>query len=222
MTIRFAKLAANVAIGAAVMAYVGLASAAEAIKIGVSGPFTGGSSSMGVSMRDGVKLAVDEINKAGGVIGRPLQIVERDDEAKNERGVQIAQELINKEKVTATVGFINTGVALASQRFYQEAKIPVMNNVATGSIVTRQFDDQPENYIFRNAAHDSIQAPMIVEEAVTRRGFKKVAILADSTNYGQLGRADLEKALEIKGVKAVAVEKFNVKDVDMTAQLLKA
>jgi branched-chain amino acid transport system substrate-binding protein len=61
-----------------------------------------------------------------------------------------------------------------------------------------------------------------VEEAITRRGFKKVAILADSTNYGQLGRDDLEKALAAKGVKAVAVEKFNVKDVDMTAQLLKA
>jgi branched-chain amino acid transport system substrate-binding protein len=177
---------------------------------------------MGVSMRDGVKLAVEEINKAGGVIGRPLQIVERDDEAKNERGVQIAQELINKEKVAVTVGFINTGVALASQRFYQEAKIPVMNNVATGSLVTHQFDDQPENYIFRNAAHDSIQAPMIVDEAITRRGFKKVAILSDSTNYGQLGRSDLEKALELKGVKAVAVEKFNIKDVDMTPQLLKA
>src|SRR4051812_9219701 len=177
---------------------------------------------MGVSMRDGVRLAVDEINKAGGVLGRPLQVVERDDEAKNERGVQIAQELINKERVTATVGYINTGVSLASQRFFQEAKIPVMNNVSTGSVVTHQFDDQPENYIFRNSAHDSIQAPMIVEEAITRRGFKKVAILADSTNYGQLGRADLEKALESKGVKPVAVEKFNIKDVDMTAQLLKA
>ena len=196
--------------------------AAEPIKIGVSGPFTGGSSSMGVSMRDGVRLATDDINKAGGVLGRQLVLVERDDEAKNERGVQIAQELISKEKVAATVGFINTGVALAAQRFYQEAKIPVMNNVATGSLVTHQFDDQPENYIFRNAAHDSIQAPMIVEEAITRRNFKKVAILADSTNYGQLGRADLEKALDLKGIKPVAVEKFNVKDVDMTAQLLKA
>jgi branched-chain amino acid transport system substrate-binding protein len=200
----------------------GLAYAADPIKIGVSGPFTGGSSSMGVSMRDGVRMAVEEINKAGGVMGRQLQIIERDDEAKNERGVQIAQELINKEKVVATVGYINTGVALASQRFYQEAKIPVMNNVATGSIVTRQFTDQAENYIFRNAAHDSIQAPMIVEEAIGRRGFKKVAILADSTNYGQLGREDLEKALALKNVKAVAVEKFNVKDVDMTPQLLKA
>ena len=196
--------------------------AADPIKIGVSGPFTGGSSSMGVSMRDGVRLAAQEINKNGGVLGRQIQLVERDDEAKNERGVQIAQELINREKVAATVGFINTGVALAAQRFYQDAKIPVMNNVATGSVITQQFKDQPENYVFRNAAHDSIQAPMIVEEAITRRGFKKVAILADSTNYGQLGRADLEKALELKGIKPVAVEKFNIKDVDMTAQLLKA
>ena len=207
---------------AALAASTTLVLAADPIKIGVNGPFTGGSSSMGVSMRDGVRLAVDEINKAGGVLGRQLVLVERDDEAKNERGVQIAQELINKEKVVAAVGYINTGVALASQRFFQEAKIPVMNNVATGSLVTHQFDDQPENYIFRNAAHDSIQAPMIVEEAITRRGFKKVAILADSTNYGQLGRADLEKALELKGIKAVAVEKFNIKDVDMTPQLLKA
>ena len=199
----------------------GSAFAADPIKIGVDGPFTGGSSSMGVSMRDGVRLATEEINKAGGVLGRQIQLVERDDEAKNERGVQIAQELINKEKVVATVGYINTGVGLASQRFFQEAKIPVMNNVATGSLLTHQFDDQPENYIFRNSAHDSIQAPMIAEEAV-KRGSKKVAILADSTNYGQLGRADLEKALALKGIKPVAQEKFNIKDVDMTAQLLKA
>ncbi len=216
------KFTAKILAGLALATSISAAFAADPIKIGVSGPFTGGSSSMGVSMRDGVRLATEEINKAGGVLGRPLQLIERDDEAKNERGVQIAQELINKEKVAATVGFINTGVALASQRFYQEAKIPVMNNVATGTLVTQQFKDQPENYIFRNAAHDSIQAPMIVEEAITRKGYKKVAILADSTNYGQLGRADLEKALELKGIKAVAVEKFNIKDVDMTAQLLKA
>jgi branched-chain amino acid transport system substrate-binding protein len=215
---RFTKIA--LALASASLATLSLA--ADPIKIGVDGPFTGGSSSMGVSMRDGVRLAVEEINKAGGLLGRPLQVVERDDEAKNERGVQIAQEFVNKEKVAAVVGYINTGVALASQRFLQEAQIPVMNNVATGSLVTHQFDDKPDNYIFRNAAHDSIQAPMIVEEAIARRGFKKVAILADSTNYGQLGRQDLEKALELKGIKPVAVEKFNIKDVDMTAQLLKA
>jgi len=192
------------------------------IKFGVSGPFTGGSSSMGVSMRDGVRLATQEINAAGGINGNKIVLVERDDEAKNERGVQIAQELINNEKVVATLGYINTGVALASQRFYQEAKIPVMNNVATGTLITKQFPNAPENYVFRNGAPDVIQAPMIAKEAVEKRGLKKVAILADSTNYGQLGREDLEKALKTYGVTPVATEKFNIGDVDMTSQLLKA
>jgi len=216
-------------VAAALTAGVGLflpgaGDAAEPIKIGVSGPFTGGSSPMGVSMRDGVKLACAEINAAGGVLGRQIQLVERDDEAKNERGVQITQELINKEHVVADVGFINTGVALASQRFYEEAKIPVINNVATGSKITHQFEppEFADSYVFRTSAHDTIQSAMIVEEAIGRRKFTKVAILADSTNYGQLGREDLEKALDKRGIKPVAVEKFNIKDVDMTSQLLKA
>jgi branched-chain amino acid transport system substrate-binding protein len=196
----------------------------QPIKVGLTGPYTGGSASMGVSMRDGAKLAAAEINKAGGVMGRPLLLIERDEEAKNEVGVQVAQELINKEQVVATLGFINTGVALASQRFYQEAEIPVLNNVATGSLITQQFLPPKEkaNYIFRFSANDTIQSAMIVDEAIGRRGFKAPAILADSTNYGQLGRADLEAALAKKGVKAVAVEKFNIGDTDMTAQLLRA
>ncbi len=210
----------GVAIAAALSTY---AFAADPIRIGVSGPFTGGSSPMGVSMRDGVKLAVSEINSKGGVLGRQIELVERDDEAKNERGVQIAQELINKEKVVATVGFINTGVSLASQRFYQDAKIPVMNNVATGSIVTKQFlpPEYADNYVFRTSANDTIQSGMIVDEVVKRK-YTKVAILADSTNYGQLGKDDVVKTLAIKGLTAVAIEKYNIKDVDMTAQLLKA
>ena len=198
--------------------------AADPIKIGVSGPFTGGSASMGVSMRDGVKLAVDEINKAGGVLGRQLVTVERDDEAKNEVGVQVSQELISKEHVVAAVGFINTGVALAATRFYEEAEIPVFDNVATGSAVTKQFlpPDYEQNYVFRNAANDTIQSAMIVDQAIDKQHFTKPAILADSTNYGQLGRQDLEAALAKKNIKPVAEEKFNIGDVDMTAQLLKA
>ncbi|NGZ84662.1 ABC transporter substrate-binding protein [Duganella aceris] len=217
MNFKLKLLVAGMALG-----FAASSQAADPIKIGVAGPFTGGSAPMGVSMRDGVKLAAAEINAKGGVLGRQIQLIERDDEAKNERGVQIAQELINKEKVAATVGYINTGVALASQRFYQEAKIPVMNNVATGSIITQQFAKEPENYIFRNSANDQIQSHMIIKEAVDNRKFKKVAILADSTNYGQLGREDLEKALAEKKMTAVAIEKYNIKDVDMTAQLLKA
>lgn len=212
-------------LGATALATFGFvpANAAEPIKIGVTGPYTGGSSSMGVSMRDGARLAAAEINKAGGVMGRQLLLVERDDEAKNEVGAQVAQELINKEKVVAALGFINTGVALAAQRFYQEAEVPVFNNVATGTVITNQFKapDYDSNYVFRNSAYDVLQAGMMADEAIAR-GYKKIAILADSTNYGQLGREDLEKWLAGKSVKPVVVEKFNIKDVDMTAQLLKA
>lgn len=198
--------------------------AAEPIKIGVSGPFTGGSAPMGVSMRDGVKLAAAEINRNGGILGRQIELIERDDQADNSRGIQVTQELINREHVIAALGFINTGVSLAAQRFYEEAKIPVINNVATGSIVTKQFlpPQYPDNYVFRTSANDTIQSAMIVNDAIVKRKFTKVAILADSTNYGQLGREDLEKALAAKGIKPVAEEKFNIKDVDMTAQLLKA
>ncbi|MGR9884725.1 ABC transporter substrate-binding protein, partial [Escherichia coli] len=93
-------------------------------------------------------------------------------------------------------------------------------NVATGTKVTQQFP--APGYIFRNSANDTIQSAMIVEEAVGRQKFTKVAILADSTNYCQLGKDDLTKALAAKGITPVAVEKFNVKDTDMTAQILKA
>jgi len=216
------KIFRTIALSSVALAVASMSLAADNIKIGLQGPLTGGSSPMGVSMRDGAKLAVTEINAHGGLLGRKIEMIERDDEAKNERGVQIAQELINKEKVVATVGYINSGVSLASQRFYQEAKIPVMNNVATATTITQQFADQPQNYVFRNSANDTIQSTLIVEEVIGRRKYTKVAILADSTNYGQLGRADLEKALAVKGITAVATEKYNIKDVDMTPQLLKA
>jgi branched-chain amino acid transport system substrate-binding protein len=198
--------------------------AAEPIRIGVSGPFTGGSGPMGISMRDGIRLAVAEINAAGGLLGRPVQLVERDDDASNERGVQVAQELINREKIVAGLGIVNTGVALASQRFYQQARIPMITTVATGTVVTKQFvpPQYPDNFIFRVSANDSLQAEMIVEDAVDRRGIRKVAIIHDTTNYGQLGREDVERALERRSLKPAAVERYNLRDVDMTPQLLRA
>jgi len=200
------------------------ASAIEPIRIGVSGPFTGGSNPMGIAMRDGIRLAAREINEAGGILGRPVLLVERDDEARPERGAQVVQELINQEKIVAGLGIVNTGVALASQRFYQQAHIPMITSVATGSIITKQFlpPQYPDNYIFRASAPDTVQAAMIVEEAVVRQRLRKLAIFHDSTNYGQLGREDLERALERHGIRPVAVERFNIRDVDMTPQLARA
>jgi len=190
------------------------------IKIGVSGPFTGRFSLMGISMRNGVKLAADEINKASGILKRSIELVEQDDEDNLKNVVNVSNKLIDVP-VIATIGFINSFLALVATKFYQNAKIPVIIAGATLNKITQQFlpPNYEDNYIFRVAATDSIQAQMIVEEAVTKRGFKKIAIL---TSYGYGSELMLEKALATKGIKPVSKENFKFGVVDMTAQLLKA
>ncbi|HET9599709.1 MAG TPA: ABC transporter substrate-binding protein [Anaeromyxobacteraceae bacterium] len=203
---------------------------ADAVKIAITGPFTGGSAPMGASMRDGAKLAIGEINAAGGldVGGKKLKIevVERDDEAKNERGALIGQELASMPDLAGVIGSVNTGVVLAGDKHLQEKGITKIITPAAGSASMTQWagpNGPKQLSIFRFAAHDGIQAAMVVEEAI-RRGFTKVALLHDSTNYGVSGRDDLVKQIKQQGDKlqVVATEKFNIGDKDMTAQLLRA
>jgi branched-chain amino acid transport system substrate-binding protein len=196
--------------------------AADPIKIGVYGPFSGGSSPMGLSMRNGVRLAADEINAKGGVLGRKIELVDRDDQAVNERGAQVMQDLVSNEKVAAVLGPINTGVALASYKYPMEAKIPLLINVSAGAPVNELFKDFPDNYVFRIAAGDPIQAEMIVSEGVDKRKFKKVALLCDDTNYGQNGRQKMEDAIATRKITPVYIGKFKIKDTDMTPQLQEA
>ncbi|HEY2027463.1 MAG TPA: ABC transporter substrate-binding protein, partial [Gemmatimonadaceae bacterium] len=211
-----------IALGATACNKGGDGGSGDAIKVGVYGPFTGGSSPMGASMRDGVRLAAEEINANGGVLGKKIQLVERDDQATNERGAQVMQDLISNEKVSAVLGPINTGVALASYKYPMQAKIPMIINVSAGAPVNELFKDNPDNYVFRIAASDNIQAQMIVNEAVQTRGLKKVALLCDDTNYGQNGCKKMTEALAAKGITPVSVGKFKLKDTDMTPQLQEA
>ncbi len=194
------------------------------VRIGVSGPFSGPSAPMGLSMRDGIRIAAAEINAGGGVLGRRVELVERDDEARNELGAQIVRDFINRERVVAGLGIVNTGVALASQRHYQTARIPVITSVATGTLITRQFQppEFAENYVFRVSANDTLQAEVIADEAVRRRGFERLAILHDATNYGVLGSADLSAALRQQGVEPVVIERFQLRQTDMSPHLERA
>jgi len=202
--------------------------AADSIKLAITGPFTGGSAPMGASMRDGAKLAISEINNAGGVqVGAAkmkIEVIERDDEAKNERGALIAQELASTAGLCGVIGSVNTGVVLAGDRHLQEKGITKIITPAAGSAsMTQWVGKAPELSIFRFAAHDGIQAAMVVEEAINRK-FTKVAIFHDATNYGVSGRDDLQREIKKQGDKlqVVATEKFNIGDKDMTAQLLRA
>ena len=196
--------------------------AQDTIKIGVYSPFSGGSSPMGLSMRDGVRLAAEEINAAGGVLGKPIQLVERDDQAVNERGAQVVQELISSEKVVAILGPTNTGVAKASYRYPLAARIPLLINISAGAPVNEVFKENPDNYIFGFRANDFLQAEMIVTTAIDKLGLTPVALLADETSYGQGGREKMEAALARRNVTSVYTGKFKIKDTDMTPQLQQA
>jgi branched-chain amino acid transport system substrate-binding protein len=200
------------------------ASAAEPIRIAVTGPYSGPSSPMGQSMLAGVRLAISEMNLGGGLLGRQLVLVEKDDKGDPATGKQVVEEAIRQDKVVAGLGFINTGVALASLKTYQEARLPVIVNVATGSTVARQFlpPTVQESYVFRNSASDDIQAAMIVREAVKRGRYNKLAIFHDSTPYGEQGRDQLTRELAALELKPVAVESFAPGTKDLAANLQRA
>ena len=198
-----------------------LADSAE-IKIGVYGPFTGGTAPNGLSMRHALELAVTEINATGGILGKKVTLVERDDESKNERGAQVIQELLDKEGVQFIIGPGNTGVADASTRYSNLKKVPQIMTATSSAKANELFKDFPENYIFRFGINDDVQSNIIIREAITARKFTHPAILCDDTNFGQAGRAKLEKNLEAMKVKPVYVGKFKIKDTDMTAQVQQA
>ena len=201
----------------------------DTVKIALTGPFSGGSAPMGTSARDGAKLAIAEINAAGGIqVGAKklkIEVIERDDEAKNERGALIAQELAAMSDLSGVIGTVNTGVCIAGDKHLQEKGITKIICPAAGSASMTQWSKAgvKDNSIFRFAAYDGIQAAMVVEEAINRK-FTKVAVVFDSTNYGVSGRDDMLEQIKKQGNKleVVAQEKFNIGDKDMTAQLLRA
>ncbi|MBK7898082.1 MAG: ABC transporter substrate-binding protein [Azonexus sp.] len=197
---------------------------ADPVRIAVTGPYSGPSAPMGQSMLAGVKLAADEINLGGGLFGRPLELVIKDDKGDPETAKQVSTEAVRQDKVVAAVGFINTGVALAAQKIYQDARVPVINNVATGVKVTRQFiaPEHKENYIFRNSAADGIQAAAVVRDAVDRRKFQKLAIFHDSTPYGEFGKDQLIAELARHQIKPVFVGRFAPGTADMSSLLKEA
>jgi branched-chain amino acid transport system substrate-binding protein len=195
---------------------------AQTIKIGLSGPFTGGSSPMGESMRNGVRLAVEEINGIGGIHGKTIELIERDDQANNETGARIAEEL-TRLKVVATIGVVNTGVGLASIDYYQKAKIPLMIAVSTGTVLTRKFAPPaaPENYIFRVSPTIDLEARLLAAD-LKRKGVIKVAILADSTPYGEAGLTAFAEQARLAGLNLSPPLRFKIGDIAMSSQLQQA
>lgn len=189
------------------------------VRIGVVGPLTGASADFGVPMLNGIQLAVDEINAVGGYLGRPLELVIKDDTASPDQGRKVSQEMLS-EKVVAAIGFCNTGVALKAIDLFQEAKTPIIVPCASGTAITTKYS-APESFIFRVQARDALQAPFMVDDIV-KRGWDKVAIFADKSGYGDGGYNDALAALAAKNLKPVYVARFELGVKDLSAELAAA
>lgn len=214
----FAAMTAGLALACAALP-VQAQSAPQTLRIGVIGPFTGASADFGVPMLNGIKLAVDEINAVGGYLGRPLELVVKDDKANPDEGLVHAKAMVG-EKVAATIGYCNTGVAMKSIDVFQQNKMPLIVPCATGTPVTSTYPAR-DSYIFRTSAKDGIQAPFVVDDIV-RRGWTKVAVFADTTGYGEAGLQDVQKALAAHKIEPVHVARFALGVKDLTQELAAA
>lgn len=211
----FVGLLASVALAGAVHAQTS-SSSAQPLRIGVIGPFTGASADFGVPMLRGIQLAVDEINAVGGYMGRPLQLVVKDDQADPDVGLAQAKAMAG-ENVVATIGYCNTGVAMKALPVFQQGKMPLIVPCSTGTPVTSTYPAQG-SYIFRTSARDAIQAPFVVDDIV-KRGWTKVAVFADTTGYGEAGLKDVKDALAAHKLQPVHVARFALGVKDLTEEL---
>ena len=211
------------AIAAALLAVVATAGAqAQEIKIGYNADQSAsGVAELGIAGRWGFEAAIEDLNKAGGILGRKVVAVIRDDLGAPPKSIQNMTELIDNEKVHAVVGPANSGNALAWLHIPQQRKIPVVVPIATGTEITLRYAKEPQNYLFRVSMVDREQVALLAAYAVKSSKSQKIAIIADSTGYGQGGIKDATEVLALHNVKPVIVEKFGPKDTDMTSQLTK-
>lgn len=204
---------------------MGVGAEEDVIRIGIIGPFSGQSSTdMGESIRGAARVFADEANQLSQLLGKRIVLVEKDDQGKPDVGLERSKELIEKEKVAVAVGFGNYGVVTQAAPLFQSAKVPLIVSAAAGGDITRQqkIPVGSPNYVFRVVGRDALQTKAIFKDILGRSKFKKVAILHDTSPYGQSGKENALEELKQHNLVAAAVESFNVGDSDMRAQLLRA
>ncbi len=191
----------------------------DVIKMGFEGSLTGPKAEWGQSALQGFGIALEEINAKGGILGKKVVSIVRDDEAKPPKGISNVQEMVYKEGMHAMVGPVDSGTALAFIHILQEAKVPMISYCASATKITGKYKNEPKNYIFGNTLMDEYQTRLLIRWASKK--FKKIAFLVNSTGYGQLGLGDYLKRMKELNLEPVAVEKFNTGDQDVTSQLTK-
>lgn len=187
----------------------------DEILVGQFGSLTGSEATFGISSDNGLKLAVDEINSSGGVLGKKIRLITYDDQGKPSEAATVVQKLINKDKVIAVIGEVASSRSKAGAPLCQQNKIPMISPASTNPEVTAIGD-----YIFRVCFIDPFQATVLTKFATNTLKVKKMAILKDVKNAYSTGLADFfEKEFKNAGGEIVEVQSFSSGDKDFKAQL---
>jgi len=194
---------------------------ADKYVIGASFELTGNVANYGKSTLSGFKLAVDQVNKAGGVNGKQLVVVESDNKSEPAESGNSVTKLITQDKVVAVVGPATSGCVFAATPVVTSNKVPLIAPCATAPAITVD-NGQVKEFIFRACFIDPFQGRVMAEFADKTLGVKNVAILHDASSDYSKGLAEVfEKTLNEKGGKVVAKEAFLSKDIDFKAALTK-
>lgn len=196
------------------MGFATPAMAQSEVTIGASAPLTGPRANLGRYFRQGVDLAVSEINKSGGVLGKPLKVVYEDDQADNPNvAINAVNRLVKVDQVTAFFGPHFTVAQMATQKIYCGKAVSITG--ATGDLVTKSGCKT----VIRTRASDSLQARALVEYARSTLKINKIGVISINDDFGNAGAERVLKALSDAGIKPVDVETHNPEEQDFSAQL---
>jgi branched-chain amino acid transport system substrate-binding protein len=185
------------------------------ILIGEYASLTGSEATFGISSDNGLKLAVDEVNSSGGVLGKKIKLITYDDQGKPSEAATVVQKLINKDRVVAIVGEVASSRSKAGAQICQSSKIPMVSPASTNPEVTAIGD-----YIFRVCFIDPFQAEVMSKFAIQSLKIKRVAVLQDVKNAYSTGLAEFfVKKFKEMGGDIVEVQSYQSGDKDFKAQL---
>ena len=193
------------------------AQAQETIKLGLVAAMSGQSAKSGEAIVRGLSLALDEINAKGGLLGKKVELLVRDDESNPAKGVIAARELVQREKVVAFFGGLDTPVSIAIVPFANQSKVPFMGVWAAGTPITR--NGAADNYVFRVSAVDELVDVALVNYAVKKYAAKKPGMILINNPWGESNEKGLKAALAAKNLPFSGVEKFETNDIDLVPQL---
>jgi len=188
--------------------------AQDEIPVGEFASLTGGSASFGQSSHKGTALAIDEINAAGGVLGKKLKLITEDDQSMAGQPATIVRKLISQDKVVAVLGEVASSKSLEAAPICQENKVPMISPASTNPKVTEVGD-----YISRVCFIDPFQGTVMAKFALSK-GWKKVAVLTDVKQDYAVGLGEFFiKGFTANGGEIVKEQKYSTGDKDFKAQL---